>query len=246
MIHRVRQPAGTPDLGKRLNRVMTRHRLPGVQVNKLHLLPPRLREQLIHHPLRLLEHRAELAPGQTLLRLPGDDSLFHRFLHQILHRRIPAGIPQHPAERISPADLRHISVGKRGIHGRNLELRVAGLFRPDAFLGFLPCLHKSSQRKMLAQRSIHAVGGILITHPLRLQGADSGHRHIRAGLHLPQRLRGNHHPFGSGLLIRHCARDHLRRVKTPLGQGLSHRHVPGQQMLRVEDVTLHLLAHKRL
>ena len=98
---------------------------------------------------------------------------------------------------------------------------------------------------MLAQRSIHAGGGILITHTLRLQGADSGHRHIRAGLHLPQRLRGNHHPFGPCLFIRHCARDHLRRVKTPLGQGLAHRHVPGQQMLRVEDVILHLLAHKR-
>jgi len=166
-----------------------------------------------------LAHRH--VPGQQMLRV--EDVTLHLLAH-----------------------LRHISVGKRGIHGRNLELRVAGLFRPDAFLGFLPCLHKGSQRKMLAQRSIHAGGGILITHTLRLQGADSGHRHIRAGLHLPQRLRGNHHPFGPCLFIRHCVRNHLRRVKTPLGQGLAHRHVPGQQMLRVEDVTLHLLAHKRL
>ena len=244
--HRVRQPAGTPDFGKRLNRVMTRHRLPGVQVNKLHLLPPRLRKQLIHHPLRLLEHRAELVPGQTLLRLPGNDRLFHRLLHQILHRRAPAGIPQHPAERIPPAHLRHISVGKRGIHGRSLKLRIPGLFRPDAFLGFLPCLHKGPQRNMLAQGSIHAGGGLLITHPFRLQGADSGHRHIRAGLHLPQRLRGNHHPFGPCLFIRHCARNHLRRVKTPLGKSLAHGHIPGQQMLRPDNGMFHIGIHKRL
>ena len=246
MIQGIRQPAGTPDLGKRLNRIVSRYGLACVQVDELHVLPPRLREQIIDGLLRILEHHAELSPGRVLLRLPGDDGLFHRFLHQILHRRASAGVPQHPAEGIPPADVGHIRTGKRRIHGRNLELRVAGLFRPDALLGLVPRLDKGAQRNMLAQRSIHAGGGFLIAHPLRLQGADGGHRHIRAGLHLPQGFRGNHHPFRSGLFICLRARDHLGRIKPLLGKRLVHRHVPGQHVLRVKDVILHLLAHKRL